>query len=364
MKRWIYASTRQNAVAFVDQINQLLKSQRIKGHSFTVLLYNDDDIRHPSYWINFPGAPYVVDGFYLDEYYDNWDVEGAAKVCKAAAQQMVTDKKVVFPEDYDEFLNSYSKELTSISRIVSNVATAYDSDMQYKPRLAYLVRSILQYDLIRVTESDVILSYACGLDASSYRQPGQPVSYTDGIIEIPAPSGIYFKGNDVKISLKDASSIQLGCKQLQSGLEDYFESIKWAYETDDSPRNYPGKARAGGSHSSVKLERKEWSNVLEGLQADIERGIVNPIYKGTPSGAYLNRVAGGVERKLFLYVDCLVDKNSGGVWIYNNRDKEEALVEDYDFDAFSNSILDIAFESKTLAEFKEKYATYLKNLIK
>lgn len=378
MKRYIYCSnSTDNAVAFVNKVTEAVN--QTQPASCPVTLVNNNGSHYYVYQHNcYCSAPWregSINDIDLSKYIKTNDVDGAVAAVLDLIDNLVESNQLIYPEEVDSFLSQYKIYFDKISNIVSSVASKYDSDMSYdvfslpdRFRVS-AVKYLLNYDTIDFGDYYVHVSYALGLNAVNPKEFGIPEKYTDGSNEIKGPTGIYYKGNRVAPKLNQFS---IDCAKLKVALEDYFESIKFALETGQDPFNYTAKSKqpgffvpgeqdeAGAGKKNYKPARKNWTSIIEQLEADCEEG--DPLYEQTNAGDYINSMCMEVEDKLGVWLEPSVQGGQGGIWIYENG-TNETLAEDIDYASFNDAILDIAFDSKNMTQFKNAYRNYLKHLL-
>lgn len=105
-----------------------------------------------------------------------------------------------------------------------------------------------------------------------------------------------------------------------------------------------------------KLSRTNWKSLVKHLTRDDYDPDEQDEYT-----EFLDGVCLSVEEKMGLYVEPSVQGGQGGVWIYD-KDTNETLVENHDYETFNEEIIDLAINSSSKKEFITKYKNYLEGL--
>lgn len=108
-------------------------------------------------------------------------------------------------------------------------------------------------------------------------------------------------------------------------------------------------------------KRASFKNYQEQLR-DALQLYQDPIYEGTQPGEYFQRLCGQAEEQLGIWLEPSIQGGVGSVTVRDSAN--HVLVEDIDFQRFDSSIIDIALWSKSPADFKRKYTSFLKRLLK
>lgn len=128
---------------------------------------------------------------------------------------------------------------------------------------------------------------------------------------------------------------------------------------------YPGQRVSAAReeiHSASNRTVSTWSKMKAKLKRDLDR-YEDPLYEYTDAGSYLIGLCSEVEEERGLYVEPSVQAGSGGVWIYDQNNNMETVASDYDFYEFDEGIIDAALESRSEAQFKQKYSKFLDEII-
>lgn len=116
---------------------------------------------------------------------------------------------------------------------------------------------------------------------------------------------------------------------------------------------------------SVKTQKtsqtRDWQAFLSELEKECEDG--DPLYKQDPAGEELLELCYEVELEMPFWLEPSVQSGQGGIWIYDTK-TDETLVGNIDYAHFNYTVVDMAFESDSANEFKQKYKTYLLSLTK
>lgn len=387
MKRWIHAATKKSTITlneFCSEVNEILNKKLSNEYDFTLVINNvsnskvDFNLSVP-YDIIVSSDICYLKGEYNDtlrSYASNKDAEGAASYIIDLIEKGVKANQIVIPSNYAAFLEGYATYFDAIADVVADVATQYDSDMQYDWRSGRRARSlidwIINYDAIYFDEYNLSASYALGMTVTSYRANDFPKTYetADGT-SVSAPSGIYYNGNSIIPKLK---YFDADLKRLRIAIEDYFKDLEYNRDTGSSyGRNtyyedsYPEREEERRAREAAEKQSKpssaNWKSIVRSLNQDIEDGTKNPLYDQTEAGEYILSICREVEGKLNLFVEPSIQGGQGGVWIYDESNDNEPILEGYDFATFDEEVIGLALQSKNMSQFKAAYENYLLSII-
>ena len=136
---------------------------------------------------------------------------------------------------------------------------------------------------------------------------------------------------------------------------------KLANDENESVRSLAVNNRNNPNASHSKPNKQSsWKSILSQINEEIEE--IDPLYEQTEAGSYILSLCEEVEESLNYYVEPSVQGGMGGVWIYDEANDNNVIVENYDFEDFDNEIIDLALNSKNKTDFKKKYKEYLLSL--
>lgn len=321
-------------------------------------------------------VPMLTSLISMTSFYKSNDVSGAANYLLQQVHKYRSAGELVFKEDYKDVLDQYRPYFDRVSNLVRSIASKYDSDMTYDlddilssgPNQDYFTMDyILSFNKIRFSDSLVSVSYALGFDAVDPKPFGLPKHYTDGSLQVGGPTGIYYNGNTPSLNIK---YFDADIKRLSVALEDYFKALQVSIDTQTEsgykieyhPRYEDNYLERNAQQSGEsKIKRSRWSSVVSKLEKDLGDGY-DPLYDQTDAGSYINSICTEVEDQLHYYVEPSVQAGQGGVWIYDESNNNEPIVEDYDYQDFNETVMDLALASKNMSEFKKKYKDFILSL--
>lgn len=135
---------------------------------------------------------------------------------------------------------------------------------------------------------------------------------------------------------------------------------KYVRNNANNNPNNPNPDVALNDNYDESKKRSSWQLILDQLNDEIEE--IDPLYEQTEVGSYILSLCNAVEESLNYYVEPSVQAGMGGVWIYDEANDNNVIVEDYDFDTFNTEIIELALNSKNKTDFKKKYKEYLLSL--
>lgn len=272
------------------------------------------------------------------------------------------------------FLNKYRSYFDIINKTIRDVAQQYDSDMHLDLDAIVeengwvhdaFVRDLKRFRKIDINGFNLSISHALGFEAVNPTPCGVPSYFTDGQSEVEGPNGVYYNMTGLQI---DLDYFDAGLERLKIAIRNYFENLQHNIETGEGETwriqyadDYPERAAMNAGKKSSKSSRPKWSSIVSKLSKDVDE-VGDPLYEQTDAGSYIESLCGEVEKNLNYYVEPSIQGGSGGVWIYDEGNDNEVVVEDYDFETFDSEIIDMALNSKNATDFKNNYKHYLLTL--
>lgn len=145
---------------------------------------------------------------------------------------------------------------------------------------------------------------------------------------------------------------------------DDFERIKDSIDWNDlNIKNI--KAAPEIKQQVARMQRASnhtsYKDILSKLEEDLNK-YADPLYEDTEAGSYITGLCQETEDQLSVRLEPSIQGGRGGIWIYDSNNN--ILAEDIDFENFDSDVIDIALQSKSPSDFKRKYTSYLKRLLK
>ena len=159
-------------------------------------------------------------------------------------------------------------------------------------------------------------------------------------------------------------------KTLAQLANDADEDVRW-WVTQNP--NTPADVRAQLAHdedadveeqtasSSNTASTNDWQSFLNELGKECEE-YSDPLYEQSPAGEQLLELCYEVEREMPFWLEPSVQAGQGGIWIYDNE-TDETLADNIDYEDFNYEVVDMAFESDSADDFKQRYKNYLTGLV-
>lgn len=226
------------------------------------------------------------------------------------------------------------------------------------------------YDLISVSIPDSVTSirgyaFDCCKNLTSIIIPDSVTSI--GIYAFSGCTGLtrVTIGNSVT-SIDDYAFY--GCKNLKDVTilsdPDYFtiskDAFDWEYLNMKNIKAAPEiKQLIVGMSGASK--HTSYKDILSMLDKDLDM-YTDPLYEDTEAGSYITGLCQEAEEQLGIWLEPSVQGGHGYIWVYDSD--SNTLVESIDFESFDSDVIGIALRSKSPSDFKRKYTSFLKQLLK